>query len=172
MITVCFLQNQWFKDPERMKQLLARFVAKDPHMGRERFIETFLFWSCLTGRRLLKAFTEQSCREYMIWEEASDYIGGEAKSAHPADPAHMMRVLKKHKPKVVMTFGKIALNGLDQITEIMGSECKGAIHLHGPHPAARHGTVVKELEEMNAAYVDACHHFGARTDHYYKQETV
>lgn len=136
MVVVAFLQNQWFKEPEKMESLQVR-------MGRERFVRTFLFWSCLTGKRLRKAFTEEICDE-IIWEEASDKIGGKASSAYPADPVHIQAVLDKHKPDVVLTFGSIAGPALQKIKD-------GGATWHlisGPHPVARGAGICERLTVM------------------------
>lgn len=53
---VAFLQNQWFRDPERVKQIIQRMVdrydEKDPQEIREFYIAAYLFMGCLTGKRL------------------------------------------------------------------------------------------------------------------------
>jgi hypothetical protein len=147
MKVVAFLQNMWFKDPERMKAQLAGTFKGD----RAEFIRTWLFWSCLTGKRLRNAFGEELC-DAITWEEASAEIGGRSSSAFPADPAHMRDVIERHRPNVVMAFGKIAQEGFFAVMSnapLLGP--RYPIHLIvAPHPAARHGSVVRELASAAA----------------------
>lgn len=81
---VAFLQNQWFRDPERMKRIREDVHWKDK--PRWHWNATWLFFGCLTGRRLLEALGEDLCSE-IYWEEISPEIGGFAASAFPADLA-------------------------------------------------------------------------------------
>jgi hypothetical protein len=48
---VAFLQNQWFKDPDRVRQMLTRAESDDIREKlRDRMIHYALFAGCLTGR--------------------------------------------------------------------------------------------------------------------------
>jgi hypothetical protein len=135
---LAFLQNQWFKNPARMEQLLnTRYAGR-----REDFVRTFLFWSCLTGRRLQEAFGEQLCGE-IIWEEASPRIAGKSDGVFPADPQHMAAAIAKHQPQIILTFGAIAGAGMACI----GSP-DNCYFIHGPHPAARGSNVLRDLRRM------------------------
>jgi hypothetical protein len=135
---VAFLQNMWFKDPVGVK----RIFDKRPEL-REELISRFLFMGCMTGRRLRKAFPEETI-DQIVWEEVSREFGGKASSCFEPDEAHIRGVLEKHKPGIVLTFGKIAEKPLRKIhREGVAWEL-----LVGPHPAARHGTVTKELDDV------------------------
>jgi hypothetical protein len=144
MKIVSFLQNQWFREPERVKQLYEKYPEQ-----RERMIASFLFMGCLTGQRLQRVFGEDLCRK-ITWEEASRNIGGRSSSQFPADINHIKTVLEKHKPIVVLAFGKIVSVPLAQLKE------QGAPwHLiTAPHPAARNCSdqdlekVLTELERV------------------------
>lgn len=136
MRIVAFLQNQWFRDPERIK---AMFAENPEH--RERYISAFLFMGCLTGKRLQSVFGEDLC-DAIIWEEISPEIGGYASSRFPADTAHVTRVLEKHTPTVVLAFGKIA-------NDALRSMVVDAAIIYGPHPAARNGAI-EGLRKMRA----------------------
>lgn len=70
----------------------------------------FLFAGSLTGRRL-KAALGDLC-EAIIWEEASATTSNQSSACPPADPRHIIKVVKYHKPDIVITFGAIATNGL------------------------------------------------------------
>ena len=154
MKTVAFLQNQWFKDPERAKKLLERyekFVFTDGD-GRERFLRDMLFLGCLTGKRLLAAFTWDVCAE-IIWEEASRDIGGKSSSRFKADVSHIESVLRKHQPGAILIFGKVASDGFQAMGGLHSflhiKEWKDKVQVCvGPHPAARGDTVVNDLANM------------------------
>jgi hypothetical protein len=134
---LAILQNQWFKDPKKVKKIIEE---SDHPNAREWYIKTFLFWGCLTGRRLKQVFGEELIDE-IIFEEASPKIGGQSNSCFPADLDHIQNVIKKHEPTVILAFGKIASNAL----EIIQPKCRLII---GPHPAARQSSVLKELQFM------------------------
>lgn len=135
MKIVGILQNQWFRDPEGVKQIFDRWPNK-----REYLIASYLFMGCLTGRRLRSAFGEDLC-DQIVWEEASPEIGGAANSKFPADAKHIASVILKHRPAVVIALGKIAADG------VMAAMGHGSIQqqperlefklVTGPHPAAR-----------------------------------
>ena len=131
---LAFLQNQWFREPEKVKAIMERNPGK-----RNWFIGTYLFMGCLTGRRLEAALGEDLCNE-IIWEEVSPEIGGKSSSAFPADLPHIRRAIEQHKPDVILAFGKIAKDAL---------QCMGIKAIFGPHPAARFGAV-QGLEQVAA----------------------
>lgn len=152
MKVLAFLQNMWFKDPERANLLLQRYEKhhNDDGCGRERFIRDMLFLRCLTGKRLQAAFTWDVCAE-IIWEESSKDMGGHSAAKFAADPEHMKAVIEKHKPDVIMVFGKVAYDGIMLLKQYPTIDAYlqaiGGVMV-GPHPAARGGNVVKELASM------------------------
>lgn len=132
MKILAFLQNQWFRDPEGIKEIFAAHPER-----RERYIAAYLFMGCLTGRRLKSAFGEELC-DRIVWEEISSEIGGHASSKFPPDPEHIERVIRKHEPDVIICFGKLASDGLSTMIARLGTlPIKGFSVLYGPHPAAR-----------------------------------
>lgn len=135
---VAFLQNMWFRDPERMQQQLDGPFKGD----RERFIRTWLFWNCLTGKRLMNAFGEEWC-DRIIWEEQSPFLGGTSGSKFPADLAHIRKVLRKHKPPIILTFGRLATDALCSLNHNAGVSFT---QIEAPHPAARGGSVISKLK--------------------------
>lgn len=139
MKIVAFLQNMWFRDPERMKKI---FVDQF-HSDREHFIRTWLFWSCLTGKRLRSIFGEDLCDE-IIWEEQSPEIGGKSSASFPADYSHIRRVLTKHQPQIVIAFGVKAKQAL---CKIKTEDRANWEFLSAPHPAARSPNTVLALYE-------------------------
>ncbi len=140
MKILAFLQNQWFKDPARMAKEYARWKQQWPDDYREKWVETWLFYGCLTGRRLRKAFGEDRCGE-IVWENSSTGFHGKASAAPMADLLHMTNVINKHKPVIVLTFGRIPTDAVAKIEP-------GGRVISGPHPAARGGLVVGELKGM------------------------
>jgi hypothetical protein len=145
MKIVAFLQNMWFKEPERMKQQLATTFKGD----REKFIRTWLFWSCLTGKRLRSCFGEELC-DQIIWEEQSPQIGGFASSKFPADIDHIVSVLDNHKPEIVVGLGREANKGIELAKAyLMGRDWHVPTwtYITGPHPAARGSLVIPNLRE-------------------------
>lgn len=119
---VAFLQNQWFKDPERVRAMIARH----PEM-RNQLLTRFLFAGCPTGKKLGRAFGDLCGR--IVWENASPLIGGQASSKFPADLDHIRGVLEAERPDVVLAFGAIAQGGV--------AACWRGRVLNLPHPTAR-----------------------------------
>jgi hypothetical protein len=134
MMIVAFLQNQWFKDPARMRQILATQFKGD----RESFERTFLFFGCLTGRRLMIAFGEELC-DRIVWSNASPLIAGQSDDVFPPDPSHMASVIRKHTPQIVLLFGAVAQAGMADVIPILRRDVHhvGFQIIAAPHPAAR-----------------------------------
>ncbi len=163
---VAFLQCQWFKDPERVRQTYARHPGED---FRRRFIATTLFMGCLTGRRLAAVFGPRESRDpvaaadwtgQIVWEETSREIGGEASSFFPPDLDHMSEVLRSVVPCVVLAFGAPARAALQAMANIFnpvrdGENLYSVVPLDAgivpfyailaPHPAARGAATVPGL---------------------------
>lgn len=133
MKILALLQNQWFRDPERVRSLLAR---RDEAF-RRRFIARALFAGCLTGQRLKAAFGEELCSA-IIWEEVSREITGSPSAKVHVDLAHVQAVLEAERPHLVLAFGQFAHAAI--------SKCvKWAPAILAPHPAARNGGTPAEL---------------------------
>lgn len=141
MKIVAILQNQWFKNPAKIKQMIAERELTYPN-AREFYIKTFLFWGCLTGKRLQQNLGEDYCKE-IIWEECSKEIGACASARFPADITHIQSVIDKHKPTHIIAFGQIAKDALMQIYAK-----RDFILLLAPHPAARQSGVIKQLKDL------------------------
>lgn len=141
---VAFLQNAWFKNPERIR---AIFDLHKDDLGRQAKLHaTYLFYGCLTGRRIYKAFGEgDEIRHDIIWENANPGFVDQSSGKLPADPAHIRKIIDHFKPSIILTFGTIATNGVVPICMV---EYPSVKLISGPHPAARHKTVVQELAEM------------------------
>lgn len=133
---VAFLQNQWFRDPEKARKIFERHPEQ-----REELVARFLFSGCLTGRRIRRAFGPMV--DEIVWEETSKNFGGYSASSFPADLDHMKSVIEKWRPKIVLGFGIIACAALNKLPPSLWDHL-----IAGPHPAARHDRVVKDLRSM------------------------
>lgn len=130
MKVVAIMQNQWFKNPASAERTLANCVAQRGPAGREWFIARMLFMGCRTGQILQACLGEEWC-ERIVWEEASPKIGGHAASKFPADRAHIEEVIRRHSPRVLLAFGKVAA---DPVVRLCGLGCT---YILLPHPCAR-----------------------------------
>lgn len=142
---VAFLQNQWFKEPVRVQ----RIYDQHPDI-REQCIRRFLFAGCLTGRQLMKAFGEDGCSR-IVWEECSTKIAGFSEGVFPADLDHMVRVVEKWKPKLVLAFGRVADKAINEVLRRYGRTGGYFEILTAPHPAARQfvrQSVLEDLKDM------------------------
>lgn len=139
MKVLAFLQNQWFRNPAKIKQIIQDAEFPD---AREFYIKTFLFWGCLTGRRI-KAALGEAWIEQITFEECSREMGNSASSRFPADLQHIQQVIDKHKPTVVIAFGQLAKDALMQLYER-----NSFVLLLAPHPAARQSDVSQQLREL------------------------
>lgn len=140
MTIVAFLQNQWFRSPDKVRGLYQRRDDESIDQSwrrRVRLNKAYLFLGCLTGRRLQAAFGEQVC-DRIIWENVSPRIAGKASQCFGVDWAHVAEVNLHFKPDIVLLFGKVAQSAQIQAPHI----------IRGPHPAARHFGIVDELREM------------------------
>jgi hypothetical protein len=143
---VAFLQNAWFRDPRRAKQIYDRNPA-----SREQLNAQFLFMGSLTGRRLQGAFGPDMCNQ-IVWENISEEFGGYSSSSFPANRQHIKSVIEKHAPDIILTFGEPAKAALQawQHEEVQRREVAPIpLIIHGPHPAARYAEVRQELWEMS-----------------------
>lgn len=142
---LAILQNQWFKNPERIAEIYAKH-ATTPE-DRADLNARFLFAGSMTGRRLKAVFGDAI--EGIVWEEASRETTGQSNGCPPADLEHIASVINHFKPSVVLAFGKVAQWGVARIESTDGSDRHYRV-IKGPHPAARHPTVMDELRAMAA----------------------
>lgn len=135
MIVLAILQNQWFRDPERVRA----FIERRPEL-RRNFIRRALFVGCRTGRVLKAGLGEEWCRK-IVWEEASPQIGGEASARFPADLDHLCALLAEVKPDIAIALGKVAS---DAITTLVPTTKR----IIGPHPTARGVDTIAVLRDI------------------------
>lgn len=136
---VAFLQNQWFKNPERARRTYAMFGDERRHELNARF----LFAGCTTGRNLQKTFGPELC-DRIIWEETSREVGDRPSSIFPADMTWMCNVMRRFKPAIVLTFGKHAEAAFGVLREQFVFD---GMWLKAMHPAARHPDLLASLRE-------------------------
>lgn len=152
MKILAFLQNQWFKDPVRVK---AMYDERPNH--RNDYIRYFLFMGCLTGRRLSTAFGDELCQEHIIWEEVSPAIGGHSASKFPADIKHIRKAIYSHAPNIILAFGKSATDALELVRAQGGMDRPPIQLICGPHPAARNNPMPRlhEIGQELRNYIGA-----------------
>jgi len=137
MKVLCFLQNQWFRQPDRVRAILAR----NDSTFRRIFIARTLFMGCKTGQMLLKCWGSNWIN-HIVFEEASPQVGGKSSSLFPADAVHMASVIEEVEPRLIVALGGIAIDGIRKV------ETKIRV-IKGPHPAARDsGMVINRLGEI------------------------
>lgn len=142
------LQNQWFKDPSRIPRVIAQYERHlPPAQARARFIRDMLFFGCLTGRRIRQAFGE-GLLDLMTFEEVSPEIGGSPASVFPPDIRHVTGVLMTFRPRIVVLFGKVAAEALnDQSLAAVVRTQLAARLIYTVHPTARGADVPARLRE-------------------------
>lgn len=139
MKILCILQNQWFKDPERVKKMLE---GRDETF-RRAFIKRALFHSCRTGKVLQQVFGD-AWIDQMTFEEASREIGDHSASKFKHDPGHILKVVREVAPDLILAFGKVAE---DAVSAVMWG-CKSPTRIYGPHPTARGDDTIFRLQAM------------------------
>ena len=133
MKIIAFLQNLWVKNPERVKEMFARHPD-----GREYMLRMLLFHGGRTGKILMDTLGEELVNK-IVWEESTTEISGNANAVFPADLGHIRRVINKHKPEAVVTFGRIASKAVFIVANGMMAEPADFQFelLCVPHPCAR-----------------------------------
>lgn len=135
MIVFGLLQNQWFKDPERAREVFARCRTGDE---RRRLLKAALDLSH-TGRVLRRVFGD--LYNQLIVENASPEIGGRSSAVYRADHHHILMTLHEVRPDVVFAFGVQARLGLQKFHNTPW------VMIEAPHPAARYPAVERDLRK-------------------------
>lgn len=133
---LAFLQNPWFKPgtPERYIQM----YREDQDYHRR------VLYLSATGKALCRAFGEDL---YMAihWDNANPRHGAGRSAVLAPDVNHMVAVLMRVKPDVVLLFGKQAQRGWD---ELVSEDILRNRHvLRAPHPMA-YGSARGHLEKI------------------------
>lgn len=126
---LAILQNQWFKDPDRVRRLYDRYPDRRTAINRQ-----LLFLQSKTGNILTSAFGQELV-DAIVWEEASPQIGGHSGAVFPPDRAHIAQAIADHQPDIVLAFGRMAHEGLYLLP---AGPLWGKASVSYPHPTARH----------------------------------
>ena len=102
MKVVAFLQNAYFKDPNCES---AKLYVSDPEFRRKALAQS------MTGSRLLSALGKDLFN-LIHWDNATDEVGDERRSSLPAKPSHILNVVNRLRPYVILTFGRTAKDGV------------------------------------------------------------
>ena len=136
-----FLQNQWMSRPDYWR---AKFAACTPTQ-REDLIRRLLFFRCQTGKRLRNVFGEKLC-DHIVWENVSKEIGDHPRSSFGIDETHICEVVRRHKPEMIVLFGKVAWDATGLLCREFRDQSGPTIQMVlSPHPAARHKGCGKSL---------------------------
>ncbi len=145
MTILCFLQNMWVREPKKVRA----WLDKNPDLWNGA-VAGFLFAGCVTGRRIRTCFGDELIRK-MTFEECTKEIAGDSRTVCESDPEHIRAALENHQPKIVVTFGKIAADALDNVCYETKTGRPGVIPIiHCPHPAARQADTVEKLKNAAA----------------------
>lgn len=148
MKILAVLQNMWVKDPDRVREILARHPQT-----RERMIVSSLFAGCRTGRVLKQVFGED-CPERFTWEESTRQIAGNARDVFPPDMDHLRQRLFEETPDIVIAFGRVASGALAQLVD-------GKDLIVCPHPTARQADTLPRLRAAADCLANMVRHRGA-----------
>lgn len=130
---LAFLQNMWVRNPERIKNAIAR----DGEGFRRYFMRYALFAGCKTGRMIKKAFDHELI-EQIEFEETTREISGNPKEIFPADLKHIEESIARHNPHVIIAFGAIAHKAVEPLA-------KSRPYIYAHHPASRHPSSFETL---------------------------
>lgn len=140
-LVLAFMQNQWVRDPEQLRRILARHDAA----FRRQMVARLLFMGCVSGKRLKAAFGDFTNK--IVWEEASPVITGSPSECPPADVPHIVAAIEELKPEIVLTFGKIATNGVLKAMTALEGRHQFTV-MSAPHPASRGDALASALGMM------------------------
>ncbi len=133
---VAFLQNCWFRPGTSHRMI-------DLYLTDQSFRRKVLAMS-MTGRRLKTAFADKF--PDIWWDNASQFVADYSSGCNTADPIHMEAVLQQIKPVGIVTFGRIANEGMLNIARTQWPIPKWH---YFPHPNAR-GLTQAQINEFAA----------------------
>jgi hypothetical protein len=141
--TVAFLQDIWDRDPDKVRRMLA---CDRTGKLREKLVKYALFAGCLTGRRLRAAF--RSLCDEVVWEDAGPAVCGSPDVYCPPDRAHILAVLDRHRPDVVLCFTRCGQDAVEAACRAWGGPTP--VFIAALHPAARGADTVQGLLDAAA----------------------
>ncbi len=133
MKILAFLQNPWFKPGTN--PLLIKKYRTDADFHRR------VLYMSATGKALHEAFGQELYGK-IIWENANPLHGSTRDARMPPDLVHMAAVLIRHKPDLILCFGREAQRGMGKLMSRPWPNV-----LFAPHPMAR-GSAAEHLREI------------------------
>ena len=136
---VAFLQNQWWKDPERVRDMLVK--SSEPEKLRRRFL-VYGLQGCKSGKMLAKHIAPAIGAEAfksIYWENVSREMGDRSSSKFPADIDFIQKTLVDQSPRIVLCFGKVASDAVGKFINEYYVVGEDLFVLYADHPAARNG---------------------------------
>ncbi len=141
VVALCFLQNQWGRNPTTSDPIFERFKkAEDGHKMRSEYVRRCLMRSCRTGKILKRAWGV----DLMVrveWDNASPRISETPDGRFNSDARHMQEIVDAHKPGIIVVLGSVAQKGILAVKH-------NATVLAGPHPCARAIATMEPLKEI------------------------
>lgn len=111
---LCFLQNQWERDADDWNQRYERMELDLRLRLRQRIITGYICnGHSMTAKRLQEAFGNML--KEMTFENASPRIGNKSSDKFPPDLEHIKAVIDHVQPLLIVTFGKIAHDGVSKV---------------------------------------------------------
>ena len=149
MKILAIMQNQWFQDPARIQRMLDKWKAseteEDYYKLRERLIARCLFAGCRSGQVLKQTLGDLV--DYIVWDEASPEIGDKSSSSFGFDSEHMHNTIERVRPDVIITYGKVAADGLTDSLRRFESTVVFK-HIEAPHPTSRGSDKMTKLHRV------------------------
>lgn len=141
-VILAFLQNAWGTNATKMQEILNR---NPKH--REELVRRFLFaGKGVTSQRLQAVFGDLVST--IIWANASPLIGSVSGAKFKPDGVHMVEILKKYRPAMILVFGRVAEEGVKLPAVMVVLQELESVVVVGPHPATRQNNVWVELRRM------------------------
>lgn len=135
---VAILQNTWARDPATVQAMLDR----DPATRAVKVALLLFGFGCRSGQRLRTAFGDLC--DSIVWENACPIVSGPRAPTPAPDCNHVARVLDRYDPALILAFGRVACWAVEGAPARTGFVTR----FYGPHPAARHASVIADLNAM------------------------
>lgn len=134
------LQNQWARNPARVRETLDRATPEN-----RRTLMRYMLMQSTSGRRLRAALGEV-CHE-IVWDNASPIITRRSDGRPLADLAYVSALLAAMGPDLVLAFGQVAQ------AAVRDTGWAGPVFA-APHPAARGSAVQGQLAKLGQRIED------------------
>ena len=118
MKIVVLLQNAW-----------SPVYAEHGHWPREYWLRAL--FRCTTGRRIQRCFLDMFPEHTFYIDNATLSVGNRPESVCPPDPHHIMRVIKREKPDILVCCGRVVNNAISKMS------LPDVVVVSVAHPSAR-----------------------------------